>query len=69
MTGITAILRAHRRSVAVAITLVALVLAAGTIAVLAMKTSPAHGMHHLVNRHHHLPHLLQVLLDARRLES
>jgi hypothetical protein len=52
----------------VAITLIALVLAAGTIAVLVMKTSPAHGMHHLVTRHH-LPHLLQVLLDARRLES
>jgi hypothetical protein len=67
MTSITARIRARRRSLAVAAALVALVLAA--VALLVLKPSPAHGMHHLVNRHHHLPHLLQVLLDARRLES
>ena len=69
MTSVTTIVRAHRRSLTVVVALVALVLAASTVAVLVTKTSPTHGRHDLVNRHHHLPHLLQVLFDGRRLGS
>ena len=67
MTSITARIRAHRRSLTVVVALVALVLVA--VAMLVLKPSPAHGVHHLVNTYRHLPHPLQLLFDERRLGS
>ena len=67
MTSITARIRAHRGTLVVVFALVALVLAA--VALLVLKPSPAHGVHHLVNTYRHIPHPLQLLFDQKRLGS
>ena len=67
MTTITTTVRTHRRGLAVVGVLTALVLAA--VALVLFKTSPAHGMHHLVTGYHFLPQFVQDLLGAGRLGS
>jgi hypothetical protein len=68
MTSITTTVRTHHRGLAVVGALAALVLAA--VALLLVKTIPAHDMHHhLVTGYHHLPQFARALLGAGRLGS
>jgi hypothetical protein len=68
MTSITTTtVRTHRRGLAVVAALTVLVLAA--VAVLLVKTSPAHGLHHLVTGSHFLPQFVQAFLGGGHLGS
>ena len=67
MTSITTTVRTHRRSVAVVAALTALILAA--LALLLFKTSPAHGIHHLVTSSHFVPQFVQTLFAGGHLAS
>ncbi len=62
MTSITATVRTQRRSYAVVGALIVAALA--IVALLVVKTSPAHDLHHLLDSYHHLPHLMRLLLGA-----
>jgi cytochrome b len=62
MTSITATVRTHRRTYAPVGALIVVALA--IVALLVVKTGPAHGLHDLVNSYHHLPHLIRLLLGA-----
>jgi hypothetical protein len=67
MTTITTTVTSHRRGVALAGILLALVVVVVALAVL--KTSPAHDLHHLVSSYQHLPHFLRDLLGAGQFGS
>ncbi len=67
MTSITITVRTHRRGLAVVAALTVLVLAAA--ALLLFKTSPAHGLHHLVTGSHFLPQFVQAFLGRGHLGS
>jgi hypothetical protein len=67
MTSITAAVRIHRRSLAVAGVLVAVVV--GVVALIVLKIGPAQHLDPLVTAYHHLPHFARDLLDGGRLVS
>ena len=67
MTSMITTVRTHRRGVAVVGVLAVLVLAA--VALLLVKTSQAHDLHHLVTSTHHLPRFVRTLLGAGRFGS
>jgi hypothetical protein len=67
MTTITTTVRTHRRGLTVVGALAALILAA--VALLLVKTIPAHDMHHLITSNHVLPQFVRTLLGAGRLGS
>jgi hypothetical protein len=67
MTSIITTVRTHRLSVAVVGALTVLLLAAG--ALLLFKTSPAHGINHLVTSSHFVPQFVQTLFGGGHLGS
>ena len=62
MTSIITTVRTHRLSFAVIGALTVLVLAA--VALLLVKTSPAHGVHHLVTSSHVVPQFVKALFGG-----
>ena len=67
MTSITAAVRIHRRSLAVAGTVAAVVV--GVVALIVLKIGPAQHPDPLVTTYHHLPHFARDLLGGGRLVS
>ena len=67
MTSITAAVRIDRHSLAVAGTVVAVVV--GVVALIVLKIGPAQHLHALVTTYHHLPHFARDLLGGGRLVS
>jgi hypothetical protein len=62
MTSIITTVGTHRRTLAVLGALAVLVLAA--VALLLVKTSPAHGVHHLVTSSHVVPQFVKALFGG-----
>jgi hypothetical protein len=67
MTSISAAVRIHRRSLAVASAHVAVVV--GVVALIVLKIGPAQHLDPLVTTYHHLPQFARDLLGGGRLVS